>query len=674
MAKRSAEGGRSSPEIAYRFIRCAELVGNSVVREKHWSRNEAIQVCAKLCPSSAFAALSRWRDRDVGWFERQLPALAREVVHSKIIEPLVGWSLSAFSWDYGFDEFVALCIETESEKTRRQYILDTAVRYLRLNEASENTWHNLKKISEKFSLQNKEIQQVLDFYAEHPQRSDREEASQIAEIDEREESNIIDWEKVFGDRQLTTSREISAAFDRFNTLYQWRSHKVFWQELLKKIPESQARELLVAIINAEKVNLYNIKEALRYFPARYSQRISVKRSWNHVLSSIGRRFASELTNSYVRQNFIENIKADGSVLPLILENVIKGLSESCNLVDTSTLFGFAEIVSSFISPQEAGNLLEFALSRFEIHIIDQDYADGHWDNWLLPPDNISEAFTGFIWAALGSPRSAVRWQAAHCVRRLAEAGCDREIDGLIEWMKRDCVNAFGSQVFPFYNLHARLYLSIALARIAIDSPEKLRRHHSVFAHHALDGLPHVLIQKFAADVALSIEAAFPETYDSGVTEKLRQVGISQIPVKEIDGYRENFEETPWHTRGEIDLNLKLYFGWDFEHYWFESLGRVFGIPGNQVEELAREVVVKEWNIKIEDEFIHDLRKNLWDSRRHEGETGNSHGDYPRTDDYSFYLSYHAMFSVAAKLLKEMPIVHKKIGMKRIGLRGYNDIA
>ncbi|MEG4202802.1 hypothetical protein QUA20_02570 [Microcoleus sp. Pol7_A1] len=656
MAKRSAEGGGSSPEIAYRFIRCAELVGDSVAREKHWSRNEAIQVCAKLCPSSAFATLSRWRDRDVGWFEGQLLAVAREAVRSKIIEPLVGWSLSAFSWDYdGYDEFVALCIETESDKTRRQYILDTAVRDLRLNEASESIWHNLKRVSDRFSLKNKDLQQVLDFYAEHPQRSDREKASQISQIDERKESISIDWKEVFGDLKLTKSMEISAAIDRFNALPHPRSHEVFWQEVFKRIPESQASELLLALPNVEKADLYDMEYALSNFPDTYRQKISVKKSWNNVLSLIAQRFAYKFTNYYLKQYFFEKIKPDDSALSSIYKGVLQGLSESCNIVDASTLFGFSEIVSSFISPQDAGALLEFALSRFEIQI-DREYADGHWDKWLLPPDNISGAFTGFIWAALGSPRSAVRWQAAHCVRRLAEAGCDREIDGLIEWMKRDCVNAFGSHVFPFYNLHARLYLLIALARIAIDSPEKLRRYHSIFADLALDGLPHILIQKFAAEIALSLEAAFPETYDSGVTEKLRQVGISQIPVKEIDGYRENFEETPWHTRGEVDRNLKLHFSWDLEHYWFEPLGRVFGIPENQVEELAREVVLKEWDIEIKDESIHDPRENLWHSHRYERETWHSHGSYPRTDDYSFYISYHAMLSVAAKLLLEMPVI------------------
>ena len=111
LAKRSAEGGHSSPEMAYRFIRCAELIGDNVAREKHWDRNEAIRICAQLSPVSALAALSRWRDRDVGWFDWQLPALAAEIVTANFVSPSVGWSLSAFFEDYGLDDFASLCIE-----------------------------------------------------------------------------------------------------------------------------------------------------------------------------------------------------------------------------------------------------------------------------------------------------------------------------------------------------------------------------------------------------------------------------------------------------------------------------------------------------------------------------------------------------------------------------------
>jgi hypothetical protein len=658
MAKRSAEGGYSSPEIAYRFIRCAELVGESVTREKYWDRSEAIEVCSRLHPSSAFTALSRWRDRDIGWFDREIPALAHEAVRSKIISPSVGWSLSAFSWDYGFDKFITLCLETEPDRICRQYILDTAVRDLSLRDVSEDSWQNIKDVSDRLSLTNEDLQKNIAFYAKQPKTDHNpEQYIQISRSNNYEKPPNIEWGKILDNLDLTSSIGLSTAIGRFNTSPYPRHPETFWKEVFDRVPEGKISESLLAISTAENADFYNVKAALSNFPDYHRQKISVKKSWNNVILSIGERFASELTNYYNREYFFERICVEAQIWPVMKEGIIKGLSESSDLVSAGSLFGFSEIISSFISPEEASNLLEFALSRFEIHI-DPNYGDGFWDGWLVPPDDIPDTFAGFVWAVLGSPRSAMRWQAAHCVRRLGAAGCEAEIDALIEWMNKDTTNAFGSHVFPFYNLHARLYLLIALARVAIDNPEQLRRHQSVFVHHALNVLPHALIQKFAAEIALSIEKAFPGTYDRETIDRLQQVGISQMPFKEIDGYGENIEKTPWHIRDEVNLDLNLHFGWDFDRYWFEPLGDVFGIFANQVEELTREIVLKEWNVETENESILDPRERLWNLNSSERETRHSHGSYPRTDNYAFYISYHAMFSVAAKLLLQMPIVHR----------------
>lgn len=662
MAKRSAEGEQSSPALAYRFIRCAELVGDNVDREKHWSRNEAIQVCARLCPMSAFAALSRWRDRDVGWFERQLPALASEVTRSNVIEPSVSWSLSAFSWEYRFDEFAALCIETESDKTRRQYILDTAVRDLRLNDTSEISWQNLQRIAEKFSLECEEIRQVLEFHTEEKQLSlaSKTKHQEQKYEDTNHQTQAIDLEEIFKDLNLITTAGLNAAIDRFNALPYPHNHEAFWEAVYERVSANSASDFLVALTSVEKADLYDMQSALAKFPDNYRQKISVKRCWDKVLSLISQRFAHELisyvSNEVMQEYLLEKMQLGEGSLPLIYAGIIKGLSESPDLVNAGELFGFSTVVSSFIKPEEAKDLLEFALSRFEMHI-DKDYGDGLWDDWLLPPSNITEAFTGFVWAALGSPRSSVRWQAAHCVRRLAEVDCEQELNSLIGWMKRGCVNAFGSRNFPFYNLHAWLYLLIALARVAIDKPELLRYHHLLFKNHALDGSPHALVQKFASEIALSIESAFPKTYESSVVETLRVVGTSQVPIKEIE-WNEKLE-TPWHVKGEVDKSIKLHFEWDFHQYWFDPLGDVFGISVEQVEELAREVIVQEWGIPIQDDDIHDPRENIWRSHFYGRETQHDHGSYPQTDDYWFYLSYHAMFSVAAKLLNNMPVVTKR---------------
>ena len=657
VAKRTTEDGHVPPEIAYRFMRCAELVGDNVAREKHWDRDGAVKVCARLSSTSAFAALSRWRDRDVGWFDDQVSALAYELVESSTTSPAAAWSLSAFDGCYQDAEFAVLCIENEPDAARRQYILNRAVQDLRLVETSESSWKKVESVAQRFSLENAELRGVLNFYAERSKADGGQKKDQISYMDLSEESQSVDWEKVFDGLDLSKSGDLNEAIGRFKSMPAPRYRKVFWNELFRRVPDSEANTLLYGIATAEKADLYDVQESLSNFPDNWRSKVSIERGWPQILSSIGQRFAPELTNRFRLHYFFKEIRAEPNMLPSIQKGVLNGLSESYDLVDASTFFGFAGLVSSLISPQQAAELLDYALSRFEEHI-EEDYADGPWANWMTPPEEVTDAFTGLVWAALGSPRSSMRWQAAHAIRRLAEAGCEREIEALIRWMRRDRVDAFGSHKFPFYNLHARLYLLIAMARVTIDNPEILRRNNSIFAQQALEDIPHALIQKYAANIALCIETAFPGTYDHGIVEQLQQVGVSPMPFKQIDGYRQ-WLESPWHAKGEIDQSLKLHFAYDFDRYWFEPLAEAFGISANQVEDLARQVIYKDWHTEIDDEFIRDPRAKLWRSNRHEGETWHSHSSYPRTDDYSFYLSDHAMLVVGAKLLLEMPVVYRR---------------
>jgi hypothetical protein len=395
---------------------------------------------------------------------------------------------------------------------------------------------------------------------------------------------------------------------------------------------------------------------LKYMPGYWRQKISVMRYWQKFFKSIGRRFALKFINHYHMQSFFEITHIEDDVKQYIKDGILDGLSNGSNLTDASTFFGFVEIAINHISPEQAADLLDFALTRFEKHI-DNDYADGSWADWLNPPEDINKAVTGFIWAALGSPRAETRWQAAHCVRRLAEIGCEKEIEALIYWMEYDSVDAFGSHHFPFYNLHAKQYLLIAFARVSIENLQILKHFHGIFLQEALITRSHALIQKFAAEIAINIEKAFPKTYSNDIIAQLRKVGVSPLPIKEITGFRQKIESY-WHLENKVDTSLKFLHGMDFDQYWFEPLGNVFDISGKQVDELANEVIINEWHVDTDGGYKNDPRSKLWCSTHNEWVTNHDHGSYPRVDGYNFYLSYHAMFVVAAKLLDKMPVVYR----------------
>ena len=648
------DGVEISAELAYRFMRCAELIGDEVHDEDRFDRYGAVATCARLAPASAFAILSRWRDRDVGDFPRQFPALANTLARSGKISPQAAWSLSAFFPESDVTKLAVACIERATSVAEKQRILQAATRDMRLADAPAARWQTLKQaVADEPRIDTGEIDRLLAFYATLPTKPTDSVSYRPAQ---REAEEPIDWDAIFDQLDLTMENGVTEARQRFQQLdapYYLRDE--FWSELYKRLPSTGIVQFLEALVWSDAVGYYQMFDAVKAMPTHLREKRSVKRGgWDNFLRLFARQYAASLARPDGFAYPIEKFDLNDAQLKLMREGVFEGLAARGEQADSSTFFGFADVGAQCVEPEEAMELLDFAIGRFELYI-EPERADGHWDTWLNPPD-LTESLAGFVWSALGSPFAAVRWQAAHCVRRLAEGGCSAEIDALMNWLARDEVGCFGCNKYPFYNLHARLYLFVALARVTLDDPSIVQKHAHIFVQHALEGIEHILIEMFSAEIALNIENKFPNTYDVSTISRLQQIASSPFPVQETESYRQVQVDTPWHSDGIVDLDLEFRFGMDIDGYWFEPLGRTFGVSTAQIEELAREFIIKDWGTKSDGTFYSDPRVKLWESHRHQKYVGGRTQSQPLIDNHNFYLSYHSMFAVASKLRKALPTI------------------
>ena len=456
---------------------------------------------------------------------------------------------------------------------------------------------------------------------------------------------------------ILNPEQFGRCFHSFNTIsdkHYYRDVESFWKETIQRLNEKDLWKFIDLLLLSE-LSRYEVKSFFNSLPKEWKNKVSFKKNWPDLLKQLGKKYASELVTPYSLKYFVEDFSLQTNEIEKLKEGIFEGLSNGYEFSDAEMFFGFVSMAIPIINPTNATDLLDFALSRFELHV-DNNFGDGTWSEWLHTPRSINKNLAGFIWSALGSPRSQERWNAAHSVRILAEFNCKDIIDELIYWMRDDKVDAFGSCKFPFYNLHARLYLLIALARISHDKPELLIQHKEVFAHYAF-GEPHILIQKFSTDTAINLAASFEDIYDDETSGKLKTVGRSNMPIVEMN-YNETVDSY-WHINKKIETEYEFHFALDFDRYWFEPLGTVFGIPGKQVEDIAADVIIKEWGIKEKSGYNNDPRVSIWNRYSNERETWHHHGSYPRIDNLDFYLSYHSMMVAASKLLKKMPVVSKR---------------
>lgn len=655
ITKRSAEGKNHNPELAHRYMRCAEMIGDSVDREKYWDRNDALATCFQLSPESAFAIFNRWKERDVGWSDRQMYTLAHNAIDSKSTTPSSLSVLAAFSWEFSQEDFCEKCITQETSKFKQQLMLDQLIRDLRIKGTVGDIWLKISDVAKKYDLKNEELNNLNYLISPKKSKSTTSFPSETSvEKDQEIENN---WKDTYGQFDPLTANGFRKAYRIYDSQRRPGAPEEFWGGCYRTVTSRKLMSFLKVVSESDFLEFYDLHSAFEKIPTEWKEKASVKKSWNNVVSYIASRFPNRFTEIYERSYFIGCFILDESTTVAIQKGIIKGLADSVDIESPKALFSFAHYSSSKLTIEQAQQLVNFGLARFE-KFIDEDYADGNWKVDLTPPQGLPCTISSYIFANLGSPYADERWRAVHSVIRLYKLSCQNEVNLLIAHLSLGLSPAYIPTKYPFYELHAKLHLLIALTRCIEEGSDLLHGEIQVFADIALKSKQGILFQYYAKQICLKIEDDKPGSFDSSTIEKISYRCVSRLPLLNENKYRYR-TESPWHKAKLLNALPDISFAHDFDRYWFEPLGRVFGISRNQVEDLAKDVLTNQWAMTFNTTHIKDPRSALWKNRRDRYDAHNDRSSYPRIDNYSFYLSYHLMLEVASKLIESMPVIQEE---------------
>lgn len=648
IARKSACISQPKDELAYRFIRVAELVGEQL-REKHWDRAEALQICARMSPGIGISALSRWADRDVGRFEWLHFPLFVELTRLKKIAPLTAWSLSPFCQLDQLKYFLKRCLElSEIPIADKQVIFNDALERMQKDNSNQDYWPEMRRLASANGLDSSKLDSLIcsiDAGAEK-QKTARHEKD--TEFDPK-----LPWAEIFGDVVISSTEQLESCHDRFTkAATELNIHcprYTFWKAAIGTLKEPDLIKFIDALLGSDIVDNYDFSETFSRLPSEWTRKVGFKNKYRSIINRAGAKYFRELCSVYVYDGFIKSLPKHDNNHKFITEGIFSGLAGGLEIEDAEILFGFVKLCVPFVKEDDAPDILGYSLSRFEHHM-DRDFGDGEWREELRVTNDVDHSIAGFLWSALGAPKSQTRWKAVHSVTKLADFNARTAIDHLFGWLNRGDSGAFNHHEYPFYRLHAVQYLMISIAKVALAHPGLLQKHSEVIAGYALNG-DHAIIQRAASDAVLSVEKAMPGSFPSDTIEKIGQVGWSAFPIKKAKyNHRVN---SVWHEKNEVETGIDFHFGWDFDRYWFKPLGGIFAVPGTQIQDLAANVVVKEWGITSSG-YNADPRVGLWNRNSREESTHHDHGSYPRTDNLDFYQSYHSMMTVAARLIAHMP--------------------
>jgi len=646
LADRAARADSPSPKVAYHFARCAELTHS--YNNDHFPWRPTVEALCGLCPSSALAILSRWRDRKLGWHEEILPIATDRLIQRGTLDARDACSLICFRAEWKYDQLLDQVLTAYPSPVEKQTTTDHLYRYIQFVGGG---FSKLKDVIARHKVTLTGLDEAIAF-EEKSRESNKNSEHGLAETQEKP---IHNWDAVFADHNLATADGLSHAYAAFkNTESPWH-HELFFREAIRRFPVGSEVTAIKAMGEIPEFELYHFREFLNQVPGAWKGRPATTRALADTVKVYCRRYCMEISKSryYEALPFKATCELAEISEAQMIGVVLGAIGETPDLAGTNRLLSLVGLLVAWLSEDDALEALEFGLDLFLPMLEDQD-GDGPWSEKLLPPRDVKASLAGYIWASLAAPEGVLRWEGAHAVLSLAALGRHDVLSHLIELAKGQKGGVFVDGSLPFYRLHALQWLLISIARAALDFPAAIAPFAEQVVDWALKDQPHILIRQFAAHAALALLRGGMLADQENLRQRLRDINKSPFPVVKSK-YFDRIEKMQHDATMASDGGHHFGFWPDIGPYWYKPLGRVFALPQREIETLAVGVIRNEMDGPVARGRNEDERNTR--SLYQEGSTYHSHHSYPRADALDFYQAYHAMMIVAGKLLATKPTHH-----------------
>ena len=345
-------------------------------------------------------------------------------------------------------------------------------------------------------------------------------------------------------------------------------------------------------------------------------------------------------------NLKEIADLSGIPMPVLALELIMIFATSDSHVSASVWMGLAAIASEKAAQGEGQVALKRLLNSNAAKLA-STVVDGSWKDGLYPEGNETDIAAGLVWLMLGSPSAANRWRASHSIRSLARFGKWEIIDAIIGRFPSTDAHPYQAPEIPFYYLHARLWLLIAIARVAIDHPKNVAKYVELLKSIALDkNQPHVLLRHFAAKALLTCTNSSCAVLSEAEIKALKSSNTSPFPKEKSKKYPTDsfYQGRPDSMPGpELDFHLD----YDFDKMYVTRVSHIFNRSRWETKD-----AMTAW-VRRHDQLITSMHESGGRSRRHRD---HMIGMTNRYHVYGQQLGWHALYCIAGDLLAKYPVV------------------
>ncbi|WP_256212332.1 NACHT domain-containing protein [Pseudomonas sp. NBRC 111118] len=623
---------------------------------------------AKASGLKGLAKLSRWEDRGRVTLDYTLLPYIRGLIHARKIHPNAALAMlrtasPAELWVCGTEQLID---SLEHLQLSQQ---DDLIREL-ITQYHQNNPHGfspavpraLAGLAKSALGTDSYDYKYLSSLAESIEVSTREyndlnnwRGAPASEVIDRRQREQTDAEKLLESLMLainpTDDLSLSEALEKLQELNSWgrRIQENFFEQLQTKVPYGQWSNYVTTIARQEQLTLH---EKIRILSACKESWSQASNALSDALYDCGSIIIRHCADEFISFGYLSTSDIDelstvtGKDRQKLILELITEFSHSNFDVPASVWLNLGTTLNG-AAAEGVGQTAIHRLLNTGAAKLASSVLDGPWQPSLYPPQDQSEVAAGLIWFALGAPEAERRWMAAHSLRVAMRLGQTDILDKVVS--KFDATNAapFQAPELPFFHLHAKLWLLIALARIALDQPAEVSKHQALLERIALDvEEPHVLFKHFSVQALLTCNDQGQLRLEPARLDELERVNHSPYPIEKSS---KHLGGTFYKGRPDgVPKPLKpLYLDHDFGKLDVAGLGEVFGQPHWYTED-----AVNLWVRHHDAQITHMSDQGGRSIYRRGRARGLSHDQH----SYGEQLCWHALHAVAGEFLAKLPVI------------------
>ena len=475
----------------------------------------------------------------------------------------------------------------------------------------------------------------------------------IAErVDDPAEENRHALKKIENETDPANEESMSLAIDGLNNLqhiYDLKSG--FFNNLRGKLKYGERSKYIRIIARLATLDIYTKLRELKECKEQWG---TSSAALANVFHDIGVPLIQIHAEDLVEYDYLSgfNLKeiADLSVIqmPALALELIAIFAAPDSHLPASVWMGLATTICEKTKQGESQIALKRLLNSNSPKLA-STVVDGIWKDGLYPKSGEMDIAAGLVWLTLGSPSAAHRWRAAHSIRCFARFGKWEIIDLIMGKFHTTNAHPYQAPEISFYFLHARLWLLIAIARVAMDHPQNVAKYADTLKAIVLDkNVPHVLLRHFAAQALLACESGGGVVLSEADAKALKTVNESPFPKKKTKEHpRDSFYESRPDSMPKPEP--EFYLDYDFDKTDVTAVSSMFDRSRWETKD-----AMTAWVRKYDQQITSMYESGGRTTRQRD----HIRGMNVRYHLYGQQLGWHALYLVAGEFLAKYPVVQR----------------